>query len=62
MLLIQFKNIFFNEKTALHIAIEKDDMPIVRELLAIKEIDINIKAIQDPIFLYRFKFLNFIKF
>lgn len=48
----------FFSKTALHIAIEKRNVELVKNLLDCPAIDINIKMIFTLFFFYKIAFLN----
>lgn len=54
---------YYNEKTALHMAIEKDNLEIIHLLLSHTDIDINIRSVLNCFsFLYHFDQYFFIMF
>lgn len=51
---------YYNEKTALHMAIEKNNLEIIHLLLSHPDIDINIRSVLNCFsFLYHFKSILF---
>ena len=50
---------FIFSNTALHIAIEKENIEVIKILLSDPNIDVNVKAIQNKRFLCNFETKNF---
>ena len=49
---MKFKIFFFNEKAALHIAVEKGNIELIKILLSNPNIDINLYTILNIVFVY----------